>query len=93
MKSMEEMYVLPNILYIFANAFVIIGFEVDELYLLHTFVFESLPTKPLELTLQNIDECFSRRGSEGKTTRRGSPAEEDPKHQRTKFKTVKKKSK
>ena len=36
---------------------------------------------------------FSRRGSEGKTTRQAAPAEEDPKQQRTKFEIVKKKSK
>ena len=41
------------------NAFVIIGFEVDEQIYYILLSFGSLPPiKPLELTLQNMNECF-----------------------------------
>ena len=66
------MYVLYLNFGFICNDFVIIGFEVEWINLLHTFVFEASPNKSIELTLQNINECFSRRGSEVKTSRRGS---------------------
>ena len=90
---MKEMYVLYLNFGFICNDFVIIGFEVEWINLLHTFVFEASPNKSIELTLQNIDECFSRRGSEERHQDEVLSAEEDPKLQKTKSEIVKKKSK
>jgi hypothetical protein len=49
--------------------------------------------EPIELTLQNIRVFSLRRGSEEKDIKTRFLAEEDPKHQRSQFVDVKKKSK
>ena len=56
---MEEMYVFIYKSCLNDNAFVIIGFEVDEQIYYILLSFGSLPPiKPLELTLQKMNECF-----------------------------------
>ena len=74
---------------------VIIGFEADELNLLHTLSFASLPpSKPLRLTLQNISEesVFFGRGSEERQ-RILVPKEEVPKYKKDQLLICHKKSK